>query len=159
MGATATRMTAEEYFAVTVEGDRKQLVDGAIVVAESKPIHSSSSDVARRSRRRSSPASSWRWTSCSATEGGAPGACPAASVDLVSLRRTKSTLGADVPSFGEHVPARPAVQAVAAVAAVEGVVAGAALDAVVAGIAEHGVVATARLDAVVALTGADHVVP
>jgi Uma2 family endonuclease len=40
MGATATRMTAEEYFAVTVEGDHKQLVDGAIVVAERMPIHS-----------------------------------------------------------------------------------------------------------------------
>ena len=40
MGATATRMTAEEYFAVTVEGDHKQLVDGAIVVAEPMPIHS-----------------------------------------------------------------------------------------------------------------------
>jgi Uma2 family endonuclease len=33
-------MTAEQYFAVTVEGDRKQLVDGAIVVNEPKPIHS-----------------------------------------------------------------------------------------------------------------------
>jgi Uma2 family endonuclease len=40
MGATATRMTAEEYYAVTVEGDHKQLVDGAIVVAEPMPIHS-----------------------------------------------------------------------------------------------------------------------
>jgi Uma2 family endonuclease len=40
MGATATRMTAEEYFAVTVEGDHKQLVDGAIVVPEPRPIHS-----------------------------------------------------------------------------------------------------------------------
>jgi Uma2 family endonuclease len=40
MGATATRMPAEEYFAVTVEGDHKQLVDGAIVVAEPMPIHS-----------------------------------------------------------------------------------------------------------------------
>lgn len=39
MGATATRMTAEEYFAVTVEGDHKQLVDGAIVVAEARPFH------------------------------------------------------------------------------------------------------------------------
>jgi Uma2 family endonuclease len=40
MGATATRMTAEEYFAVTVEGDHKQLVDGAIVVPEARPVHS-----------------------------------------------------------------------------------------------------------------------
>jgi hypothetical protein len=40
MGATATRMTAEEFFAVTVEGDHKHLVDGAIVVAEPMPIHS-----------------------------------------------------------------------------------------------------------------------
>jgi len=40
MGATATRMTAEQYYAVTVEGDRKQLVDGAIVVNEPKVIHS-----------------------------------------------------------------------------------------------------------------------
>jgi Uma2 family endonuclease len=39
MGATATRMTAEEYFAVTVEGDHKQLVDGVIVVPEARPIH------------------------------------------------------------------------------------------------------------------------
>jgi Uma2 family endonuclease len=39
MDATATRMTAEQYFAVSVEGDRKQLVDGTIVVAEARPIH------------------------------------------------------------------------------------------------------------------------
>jgi len=39
MSATATRMTAEEYYAVTVEGDRKQLVDGEIVVNEPKLIH------------------------------------------------------------------------------------------------------------------------
>ena len=39
MGATATRITAEQYFALTVEGDRKQLVDGAIVVNDPKPIH------------------------------------------------------------------------------------------------------------------------
>jgi Uma2 family endonuclease len=32
-------MTAEEYYAVTVEGDRKQLVDGEIVVNEPKAIH------------------------------------------------------------------------------------------------------------------------
>jgi Uma2 family endonuclease len=36
---TATRMTADEYYAVTVEGDRTQLVDGQIVVDEPKPIH------------------------------------------------------------------------------------------------------------------------
>ena len=39
MGATATRMTAEQYYAVTVEGDRKQLVDGEIVMNEAKLIH------------------------------------------------------------------------------------------------------------------------
>jgi len=39
MGATATRMTAEQYYAVTVEGDRKQLVDGEIVVNEPKAMH------------------------------------------------------------------------------------------------------------------------
>ncbi|MGI9081706.1 MAG: Uma2 family endonuclease [Thermoleophilaceae bacterium] len=41
MGATATtsRMTAEQYHAVSVEGDRKQLVEGAIVVNDPKPIH------------------------------------------------------------------------------------------------------------------------
>jgi Uma2 family endonuclease len=37
--ATAERMTAEQYYAVTVEGDRKQLVDGRIVVNEAKAIH------------------------------------------------------------------------------------------------------------------------
>jgi Uma2 family endonuclease len=37
--ATATRMTAEQYYTVTVEGDRRQLVDGAIVVNEPKLIH------------------------------------------------------------------------------------------------------------------------
>jgi Uma2 family endonuclease len=36
---TATRMTAEEYFAVSVEGDRKQLVDGFIVVNEPTLLH------------------------------------------------------------------------------------------------------------------------
>ena len=39
MGATATRMTAEQYYTVSVEGDRKQLVDGEIVVNEPKAIH------------------------------------------------------------------------------------------------------------------------
>ena len=37
--ATATRMTAEQYYAVTVEGDCKQLVDGEIVVNDPKLIH------------------------------------------------------------------------------------------------------------------------
>jgi Uma2 family endonuclease len=37
--ATAERMTAERYYDVTVEGDRKQLVDGRIVVNEPKTIH------------------------------------------------------------------------------------------------------------------------
>jgi Uma2 family endonuclease len=36
---TVERMTAERYHAVTVEGDRKQLVDGRIVVNEPKAIH------------------------------------------------------------------------------------------------------------------------
>jgi Uma2 family endonuclease len=39
MGATATRMTAEQFFAITVEGDRKQLVDGVIVPPEALPLH------------------------------------------------------------------------------------------------------------------------
>ncbi len=39
MTVTATRMTAEQYYAVTVEGDRKQLVDGQIVVNDPKLIH------------------------------------------------------------------------------------------------------------------------
>jgi Uma2 family endonuclease len=34
MDTTAERMTVEDYYAITVEGDRKQLVDGAIVVNE-----------------------------------------------------------------------------------------------------------------------------
>jgi Uma2 family endonuclease len=38
--ATAERMTAEQYYEITVEGDRKQLVDGRIVVNEPKAIHS-----------------------------------------------------------------------------------------------------------------------
>ena len=40
MGATATRMSADEYLAVSVEGDRTQLVDGAVVVNEPRPKHS-----------------------------------------------------------------------------------------------------------------------
>ena len=40
MDATATeRITAERYYELTVEGDRKQLVDGRIVVNEPKAIH------------------------------------------------------------------------------------------------------------------------
>jgi Uma2 family endonuclease len=39
MSPTATRITAEEYYAQTVEGDRKQLVDGEIVVNEPRLIH------------------------------------------------------------------------------------------------------------------------
>ena len=38
--ATAERMTAERYYEITVEGDRKQLVDGRIVVNEPKAVHS-----------------------------------------------------------------------------------------------------------------------
>ena len=37
--ATATRMTAEQYYATTVEGDRMQLVDGRIVVNEPTVEH------------------------------------------------------------------------------------------------------------------------
>lgn len=32
-------MTVEDYYAITVEGDRKQLVDGAVIVNDPKPIH------------------------------------------------------------------------------------------------------------------------
>jgi Uma2 family endonuclease len=39
MGAIATRMTADEYYAATVVGDRKQLVEGEIVVYGRPPIH------------------------------------------------------------------------------------------------------------------------
>ncbi len=37
--ATKTRMTVGDYYAVTVEGDRMQLVDGELVVTEPRPIH------------------------------------------------------------------------------------------------------------------------
>ena len=37
--ATVERMTAQRYYDVTVEGDRKQLVDGRVVVNEPKAIH------------------------------------------------------------------------------------------------------------------------
>jgi Uma2 family endonuclease len=37
--STATRMTAEEYFAVSVEGDFTELVDGVIVVDDPRPLH------------------------------------------------------------------------------------------------------------------------
>jgi Uma2 family endonuclease len=40
MEAVSNRMTAADYYAITVEGDRKQLVDGTIVVDEPKLIHS-----------------------------------------------------------------------------------------------------------------------
>jgi Uma2 family endonuclease len=39
MSQTATRITADQYYEITVEGDRKQLVDGVIVVTEPRPIH------------------------------------------------------------------------------------------------------------------------
>ena len=39
MAPIATRMTAEQYYATTVEGDRRQLVGGEIVVNEPKLIH------------------------------------------------------------------------------------------------------------------------
>jgi Uma2 family endonuclease len=37
---TAERITAERYYEISVEGDRKQLVDGRIVVNEPKAVHS-----------------------------------------------------------------------------------------------------------------------
>jgi Uma2 family endonuclease len=39
MAPTATRITADEYYARSVEGDRTQLVDGELVVSEPRPIH------------------------------------------------------------------------------------------------------------------------
>jgi len=39
MSATATGLTADEYYALTIEGDRKQLVEGEIIVIEPKLIH------------------------------------------------------------------------------------------------------------------------
>jgi Uma2 family endonuclease len=39
MSTTATKLTADEYYAITVEGDRKQLVEGEIVVNQPKGIH------------------------------------------------------------------------------------------------------------------------
>ena len=39
MGTSAGGMTVEEYYAIAVEGDRTQLVDGAVVVNEPKLIH------------------------------------------------------------------------------------------------------------------------
>lgn len=37
--ATDERLTVEQYLEVTVKGDRKQLVDGRIVVNEPRPLH------------------------------------------------------------------------------------------------------------------------
>jgi len=53
MSATATKITAEQYRELTVEGDRKQLVDGEIVVNEPKLIH------ARLQQRLSFALESW----------------------------------------------------------------------------------------------------
>jgi Uma2 family endonuclease len=39
MNAATARMTSEEYFAVTVEGDRTQLIGGEMVVNDPRPIH------------------------------------------------------------------------------------------------------------------------
>lgn len=39
MGDTATRMTAEEYHAWSVEGDRTQLIAGEVIVNDPKPMH------------------------------------------------------------------------------------------------------------------------
>jgi Uma2 family endonuclease len=39
MEATASRITAERYFEISVEGDRTQLVDGVLVVDEPRLIH------------------------------------------------------------------------------------------------------------------------
>jgi len=38
--ATRTRITVEDYYAVTVEGDRMQLVEGELVVNEPRFVHS-----------------------------------------------------------------------------------------------------------------------
>ena len=40
MGPTATPLTVEHYYGISVEGDHKQLVDGALVVAEPRAEHS-----------------------------------------------------------------------------------------------------------------------
>jgi Uma2 family endonuclease len=37
--STATRMTAEEYFAISVEGDRTELIDGVMIVDEPRLEH------------------------------------------------------------------------------------------------------------------------
>lgn len=39
MSATATRMTAEQYAAWSVEGDRTQLVAGEVIMNDPKPVH------------------------------------------------------------------------------------------------------------------------
>ena len=39
MTATETRLSVEQYYAISVEGDRTQLVDGAMVVNDPKPAH------------------------------------------------------------------------------------------------------------------------
>ena len=39
MSATVTRITADQYYEISVEGDRRQLVDGVIVVGEPRPMH------------------------------------------------------------------------------------------------------------------------
>ena len=39
MEATASRITAERYFEISVEGDRTQLVDGVLVMDEPRLIH------------------------------------------------------------------------------------------------------------------------
>lgn len=39
MSAIAARLTADPYYEITVEGDRRQLVDGVIVVTEPRPMH------------------------------------------------------------------------------------------------------------------------
>ena len=39
MQATVDRITAERYYGLTVEGDRRQLVDGRVVVNDPKAIH------------------------------------------------------------------------------------------------------------------------
>jgi Uma2 family endonuclease len=40
--STATRMTADEYFAVSVEGDHTQLVDGVMIVDDPRLLHNAS---------------------------------------------------------------------------------------------------------------------
>jgi hypothetical protein len=37
--ATGQAMTADQYYAISTEGDRHQLVEGRLIVNDPKPIH------------------------------------------------------------------------------------------------------------------------